>query len=260
MLVDRHPAGRFCWTDLAAHDRDAALAFYTALFGWRAVDARYGDAPDEVYTMLHHPSGPVAAALYAMDDAQKAMGIPSSWLTYVSVDDAGAAAARVREAGGQVIADAFEVMDYGRMALAQDPAGATLGLWEARAHAGAGIVEEAGAVGWNELTTPDPDAAKSFYGAVFGWTADDASLPGYTSFVLDGARVAGMLRVSPEMGPVPAAWTPYVVVDDADAIAARVTAMGGTVVAGPSPVPPSSRWLLFRDPQGAHLHAVARGG
>ena len=98
------------------------------------------------------------------------------WTTYVWVDDADAAAARVSEAGGAVQAGPFDVFDAGRMAAVADPAGAPFCLWQPGRHRGAQIVNEPGSWSWSDLSSTDPDAAEAFYGAVFGWRADSVDM------------------------------------------------------------------------------------
>src|SRR4051795_10612898 len=111
-------------------------------------------------------------------------GQPPAWATYVATADADATADAVRGAGGQVLAPPFDVLDAGRMAMLADPAGAVLGVWQAGRHHGAQLANEPGSFCWNELATRDMDAAKRFYGAVFGWegmTGEYAGAP-YTEF------------------------------------------------------------------------------
>ena len=80
-------------------------------------------------------------------------------------------------------------------------------------------MSETGMFFWNELMTPDVEAAKAFYGRVFGWTARTERIPGgegdYTGFMQGEAPVGGALA-PPEPG-IPAHWMPYVRVEDADA-------------------------------------------
>ena len=59
------------------------------------------------------------------------------------------------------------------MAVLGDPEGAVFCVWQAKEHRGARIVNEPGSVNFNVLNTRDPEAAKRFYGAVFGWTTLD---------------------------------------------------------------------------------------
>lgn len=70
------------------------------------------------------------------------------WSTYLNVDNADEAIAKVTEAGGTVVMPAMDVMDSGRMAFVADPTGAVFGLWEAGTHTGAQLVNEHGSFGW----------------------------------------------------------------------------------------------------------------
>ncbi|GAA1966761.1 VOC family protein [Catenulispora subtropica] len=105
---------------------------------------------------------------------------------------------------------------------------------------------------WVDLGTSDVEAAKSFYGAVFGWTAetdDDPKTGGYTMFLLDGAPAAGVMPLmSPEQ---PVAWSTYVSVTDADATARKIGDAGGTVLVEPMDVSDVGRMAFFQDPTGA---------
>jgi uncharacterized protein len=57
-------------------------------------------------------------------------GVPSHWTPYVRVGDVEDTARRAGAAGGTVIVPPFAVSSLARIALIQDPGGATLGLWE----------------------------------------------------------------------------------------------------------------------------------
>ncbi len=103
-------------------------------------------------------------------------GQPCEWNTYVSVEDADATMAKVRDAGGTVMVEPMDVMGMGKMALFTDPTGAACGVWEPGTFVGAELVNEDGAFGWNELGTRDVAAARDFYGEVFGWTVDEQDM------------------------------------------------------------------------------------
>ncbi|MGH3087314.1 MAG: VOC family protein [Rubrobacteraceae bacterium] len=163
---DRYEPGTFCWVDLATTDPAAAKAFYGELFGWEAEDMPAGEAA--TYTMMEF-DGDTICGLYEMDDERKSQNAPPYWLSYISVEDAGEAAAKARELGGEVIEEAFDVMDSGRMAVISDPGGATVPLWQPKAHIGASRVNDTGCLAWNELQTRDHGSASSFYGNLFGW-------------------------------------------------------------------------------------------
>ena len=98
------------------------------------------------------------------------------WNTYIAVDDVDAAADRAEKAGGQVVMPPFDVMDAGRMTFVIDPTGAAIAFWQAKGHIGATVVNEAGAVIWNELLTDDGEAATAFYKAVAGLEAEQMDM------------------------------------------------------------------------------------
>lgn len=87
-----------------------------------------------------------------------------------------------------------------------------------------------GVPSWIDLRTPDPDAAEAFYGGLFGWSFEERLPPGvpgsYRIASVDGREV-GAVASSGD----PARWQTYVAVDDADAVAARVVALGGAATA-----------------------------
>src|SRR5918992_5274514 len=113
--------GTFSWIDLATSDAAAAKAFYTALFGWETEDTDAGRG--NVYTMCRL-GGDAVAGIFEMP------GVPPSWTSYVTVEEADAAAARASELGGTGLNDAFDVLDAGRMAMLRDPQGAVFAVWE----------------------------------------------------------------------------------------------------------------------------------
>ena len=108
------------------------------------------------------------------------------WNTYIWVESADETASKVRDAGGSVVMEPFDVMDAGRMAVFTDPEGAVFCVWQAKEHKGAQLVNEHGSLNFNGLNTRDLEGAKSFYGSVFGWQTLELpggvemwTLPGY---------------------------------------------------------------------------------
>ena len=119
------------------------------------------------------------------------------------VTDADQTAAKVRAAGGAVLAEPRDVGDDGRMGVFADPAGACSASGRP-AHRGAAIVNEHGSLTFNVLTTPDLDGAQAFYGPVFGWEilniggAPMWALAGYGDFLEQ--RTPGMRENMAQMG------------------------------------------------------------
>ncbi|MDQ3137972.1 MAG: VOC family protein [Gemmatimonadota bacterium] len=249
-LIDTYAPGTFCWADLGTPDAASATRFYTALFGWTAEDRPMG--PDASYTMLH-ADGRSVAALYV----QTAQHGPPHWLSYISVDSASDAAARARALGGTLLMEPFDVLDVGRMALVQDPAGAVAALWEPRRHAGAGVVGEASSMCWNELGTTDTARAGAFYCSLFGWATDEQPIgaSAYTTFSMDGAPRGGMIAIARSSGPVAPHWLVYFAVSDGPGTIALAQSLGGSVRVPATHVAGVGTFSILADPQGA-LFAV----
>ena len=184
------------------------------------------------------------------------------WSTYIATDDADLVAGRVERAGGQVVVPPFEVFDRGRMAVFSDPAGASFSVWQPMAMPGGEVFNTPGAMAWNELVTPDPEGAKVFYELVFGWQPDDQVVGDmtYTGWRLGAQIVAGMMPPLGDGFPddLPAYWTVYFAVADADAAAARAAALGGSILVPPRDIP-TGRFAALRDPQGALFSVIDIG-
>jgi predicted enzyme related to lactoylglutathione lyase len=266
---DGYIPGVPCWVDTSQPDPEAAVAFYGGLFGWKLEDAMPPEAPGN-YFIARLGGGDVAAV------ASQAEGAPgaAAWNTYIWVQSADEAAAKVVEAGGRVVTDPFDVPEAGRMAVCTDPEGAAFCLWQAGRHRGAQIVNEPGSVSFNSLNTRDMDGAKSFYRSVFGWQTLDLGgagmwrLPGYGEFLeqsdpglrermTETGAPEGFADVVAALNPIaegqpdtPAHWSVTFAVDDADATAERATELGGSVVVPPFDAP-WVRMTVIADPQGA---------
>jgi hypothetical protein len=272
--LDRYIAGVPCWIDTNQPDPEAAVAFYRDLFGWDIEDV-----------MPHDMEGRYFIARLRGGDVAGIGGIPAgappvaAWNTYVWVESAEATAAKVSDAGGQILVEPFDVMDSGRTAVFGDPEGAVFAVWEPKRHRGATIVNEAGSLNFNNLNTHDADAAKSFYGAVFGWGtmpmgggAEAWTLPGYgdhLELLNPGTRermgemgapggfidvVATITPLPGDHGDVAPHWGVTFAVDDADATAEKAFALGGKILAAPFDAP-WVRMTVIADPQGASFIA-----
>jgi uncharacterized protein len=239
---ESYPAGTFCWADLGTSDAAAAKSFYMAVFGWEAVDAEAGEAG--VYTTFKL-EGQDVAALYEIGEEDRAALTPH-WSSYVSVADVDALAGRVRELGGEVLAEPFDVEQAGRMAVVRDPTGALLHLWQAREQPGAGRVNDAGCMVWNELASPDPARARDFFSELLGWAVEPEE-SGYGVITLDGARNGGM---RPLQDGEPTHWLVYFTVESCDDAIEAVRGAGGSLITGPHDTD-VGRVAAVADPQGA---------
>jgi uncharacterized protein len=235
--------GTFSWSELATSDPGAAKSFYTTLFAWE-----YEDNPipgGQVYSMATR-DGKQVAALFGSDQ-------PPHWNCYVTVDSADDAARRAAELGGTVIAEPFDVMELGRMAVFADPAGAALCVWEPTGHIGAGLVNTPGALTWNDLVTNDAGGAAEFYGRLFGWTAEEVPDGGGYRVIHNGERMNGGIMPIDPAGPAadtPPSWMPYFGHEDVDRVVAEIDGLGGVLFNGPVSMP-QGRIAVLGDPQRA---------
>jgi predicted enzyme related to lactoylglutathione lyase len=208
--------------------------------------------------------------MFTLKDKYVAAGSPpqeegsrSYWTTYLASDDADATAAKIRDAGGTLLREPFDVFDSGRMLVAQDPTGAVFAVWQAREHIGAQLANEPGSLTWNECRTPDAGAAEAFYRAVFGYGVTPMPMGGpepYRILEVDGRGVAGMAELSGEMAGIPAHWGVVFAVDDADAAAARAEELGARVVIPPTDIPEIGRFAALEDPVGAGFQVIRNAG
>ncbi|MEU6354843.1 VOC family protein [Streptomyces sp. NPDC047072] len=251
MKLDKPVTGGPCWTELGTNDLEAAKRFYTELFGWRPQTDPRQEAGG--YTVAHLGDAAVAALSPLYQEGQ-----PVAWNVSFAVTDADAAVAKVTAEGGAVLVSPMDIFDVGRFAVVVDPAGAAFQLWQPRAFAGAGLLNEPGALGWVELLTRAPERAVVFYTGLFGWSVNASEH--YTQWGIDGADFGGMVRMDEKFPPeVPPHWLPYFAVTDVDTTAATATEAGGTVLMEPTSVPGGPRIAVLRDPQGA-VFGVYRAG
>jgi len=250
--VDTHKPGAFCWVELCTADQNAAKNFYSSLFGWAANDNPMG--PNDFYTIFRL-QGRDAAAAYTLRPDQRSRGVPPHWMLYVAVDNADAAANRVLQLGGQVLAPAFDVMDAGRMAVLQDPTGAVFSVWQAKKNSGTGITGVPGTLCWSDLNTRDQGRARKFYSDLFGWKitddTDDDPPSGYVHIQNGEDFIGGILPPAYVPPHVPPHWMPYFLVSNCDASAAKAEELGATIYMEPKTLAEAGRFAVLADPQGA---------
>lgn len=218
------PPGTPCWADLTAPDVPAAAAFYTALLGWEIEES----GPEYGGYVMASVGGRSVAGIGVPQNP----GVPPVWTMYLASDDVDATGEAIGDAGGTVLVAPFDVGTLGRMLVATDPAGAAFGVWQAGGHHGFGVVNEPGAVTWEDLRSTDTDASQAFYTAVFGFGYEP--VPGapddYTTFALpDGEAMGGIGGMMGAPDGVPSHWLVYFAVADLAAAVATVREYGGQV-------------------------------
>ena len=262
-MVRTYPEGVPCWIDTEQADLPAAQHFYGELFGWTFEPATPPDAP--VPYVIARLDGRDVAGLAAGDERGVA------WNTYIAVDDADAAAERVRAAGGHLDADPADAGEGGRSALCRDPAGTPFRLWQARRRPGAQAVNEPGAWNFSDLHCEDAATVTAFYTEAFGWQVEQAAfgtmlrVPGYGDHL--EATIDPDIRVrqqgvsappgfedaigwlAPGEPVLPPHWHVTFTVADRDGCADTAERLGARVL--DVETTDWTREALIRDPQGA---------
>jgi predicted enzyme related to lactoylglutathione lyase len=239
--------GTFSWVDLTSTDQAAAKEFYSSLFGWEAQDSPVGEG---AYYSMMLVGGKHVCAIAPQPQQQREAGMPAMWNSYITVESADEAAERAKELGANVHAPPFDVMQAGRMAVIQDPQGAFFMVWEPRENIGAQLVNAPGALVWNELSSSDLEASSAFYGGLFGWQVApfEGSPEPYLSIKNGEANNGGMRE--PSAPGTPPHWLVYFGMEEIEAGLAKVSELGGTILAGPIDIQIAKIGVVM-DPQGA---------
>lgn len=244
------PAGTPTWTDLTSPDAEAARNFYQAIFGWSYdvggpefggyTTARLGDR-STVGFVGNQPDMPP---------------MPAAWGLYFATDEINEGVARAEALGAQTLYPAMAVGPFGSMATLTDPTGAQFSLWQAGMHVGWQMTNEPGAVAWFELYSPNAKAARDFYTALLGATADP--MPGGLEYYVlkhGDDMLAGIMQIDPAWGAMPAQWVNYFAVTNTDETVAKVIANGGKQMGGIDDSP-FGRIAALMDPFGAIFKIV----
>jgi predicted enzyme related to lactoylglutathione lyase len=256
---DDYEPGVPCWIDTLQPDPDAAMAFYAALFGWEFAGPGQmpGDPPGRYF--VARLRGRDVAGIGSQPAGE--WSPPSAWSTYVSVASADEAALAAVDAGGEVLVEPIDVLPAGRMAVVADPAGAPFCVWQPGERRGAQLLNEPGAWAMSHLSSPDPERAVAFYGALFGWTTEtfgegDSAitmfrLPGYVGGEPEQPVSREVVAtMSAAHGDGTPGWGVNLWDRDVDATAAKAVELGGRVLAAPFDTS-MSRMAVLADPHGA---------
>lgn len=245
---DSHQPGAFCFVESGSTGIESSIRFYEGVFGWEADQRALPHGGTYVRFLMR---GGSVAGMYAVEAGDDMMGVPSHWLSYVAVVDARVTLDKAVALGATAFGDVVEVPGLVTVAEFSDPAGAVCGLWQPGTHIGARYVAEPGALTWNDLSTPDPIAAASFYCRLFDWTLDTVELPSssYHVFRSGDSLRGGMMGTSANGADQPS-WRAHIGVADLDAATTKVIELGGHIDDDAIQVPGMGRRAIVNDPAG----------
>jgi len=249
------PIGAPCWMDLLTSEVARAREFYTRLFGWSA-----GEAAEQFggYFMFMRDGAPVAGCM------PKVPGMPGAdladtWSVYLSAADTKSTVEAALAHGASLREGPMDIADLGVEAIVDDPSGARVGAWQAKAFPGTSVFGEPGWPAYFELLTRDYPGSVAFYRDVFGW--DGRVVSDTAEFRLtalqDGTETIAGIMDGSQFLPAGAAgsWGIYIKVPDTDAALATITELGGTVTQ-PAQDTPYGRLAGAADPTGARFKLV----
>ena len=247
---ESHIQGTPSWVDLTTDNLAESKAFYSHVLGWDFTEVPFGGVSYTMATL----DGRRVAGLMQQNQEQIDHGPPPRWNTYLAVDDATKTIELVSGAGGQALMPPVELMDSGSMAAMADRSGTQVGLWQAGTHTGTQVVDELGALVWNELVTDDVPAVVAFFGSLFGWTTSEIETPvgPYTIFSVDGNPAGGIRQRAHDQ--IETHWETYFSVASIDDMLGVVGKTDG-LIDEPSDIG-FAKVAAVRDPQGAVFYAM----
>jgi predicted enzyme related to lactoylglutathione lyase len=251
MTTGARSVGDFCWINILTPEPDRAREFFASLLGWT-----YAEIPGMGHRV--QVGGHDIGGLFDLAGPGTPPGTPPGIGVMVRVENADAMVACINALGGTA-KPAFDIGPQGRMADCLDPNGANIDIWQPNQSSGMQADStEHGVPSWFETMTTDTAVATKYYTELFGWTADVSDMGGiqYTTFKLGDKFVAGMMKITDDMGPIPPHWGVYFTVRNADQAAANAEKLGGTVFIPAQDIPGTGRFCGLISPQGVRFYAI----
>jgi len=254
MAMGTRAPGEFCWINMLTPGPDSARAFFGKVLGWT-----YAPIPDLGHRI--QVGGHDIGGLFDLEGPSTPAGTPPLIGVMVKVDSADSAVEKVASLGGKA-KPAFDIMDQGRMAVCFDPNGSEFDVWEPKAMHGTDVDSSLhGAPSWFETLTTDVARASAFYRGLFGWTPEAMTPPAeglinYTVFKQGHAPVAGMLKITPQMGNMPPHWATYFTVSDAAETVREAVDLGARICMAMKEAPGVGRFCGITSPQGVVFYVI----
>jgi uncharacterized protein len=239
------PTGRFVWFEYVSKDASKVQPFFGELFHWKTKQEKMPSGPYTMITLGDRRLG-------GFDSPTPGVPEAAHWLPYLQVANAREVASKVKSLGGKIVKEPVQLGEMATMSVVLDPFGAPFALWQPNNPQGTGDYTSAdGAFIWNELYTPDPDKAVSFYKSIGGFEHEqmkgERTGPArYDILNSDGKGRAGIMK----MEGVPPQWMPYVMVANPDQTVEQAKRLGGTAKHPPETLEGVGRLAVIADPLG----------
>lgn len=255
--------GSHIWYELMTTHPDGARRFYEAVVPGLKIGGRLPG--DQDYRMINRSDGGMLGGVLGLTEEMRSRGAKPIWMGYVGVDDVDGTIAQIEAKGGKALMPAFDI-SQGRIAMVADPQGNAFYVMkpvppesDPKHESDVFSTDQEQRVSWNELSTPDPVAARQFYGDLFGWTSDDFMPMGefgeYRFFDHQGTRIGAVSGLVPG---APQGWRYYIRVPSILKAVEAAKAGGGTIAMGPMEVPGGDHIIIGHDPQGAEFALVGK--
>lgn len=256
----------FCWYDLMTSDADGAADFYSKVVGWKLSAPDPQSAMD--YRMILRSDGGANGGVLQLTEAMCQGGARPAWVPYLAIPEIDAALSAIEADGGRALMPRTDIAE-GSFAMVTDPQGVPFYLMQPRppggrpdAQSDAFKVDGVQHARWNELATPDPSGAKTFYARHFGFEFNNAmpmgELGDYDFIDFDGQSLGAIMPLMDSARPP--SWLVYFGVPSATAAKIAIEQAGGTVMMGPHEVPGGEWVVVATDPSGAAFGVVGPKG
>ncbi len=245
--------GKFVWADLFTSNPAVARTFYTGLFGWTSRAIERNGHPYYVLSNGDRPIAGIAPLTLRFKAASQ-----GRWVRFISVPDVPGAVRQVTAAGGRIVFPARDLPQRGAQAVLSDQEGALIGVIHSSSGDPGEYMAEPGDWVWEELFSANPAAASKSYRALFSYQIEpDGRISRQDAFIIaSGGYARASLAQLPQRPGVYPAWLSFVRVGNLDAAITRAIALGGRVLAKPTPPHPDSRMAILADPLGAAIGIV----
>ncbi len=244
---NEHHGGKLAFAELVTPDLVASERFYGSLFGWSFQNINAGPG----FFGQASLGGRTVAGIF---ERPLPTGRRPAWVSFLATGDVDKTDALAVQNGAKVLLQPRSLANLGQISVLTDPEGAVFATMASSSGDPPDQLADPGEWIWSSLVTTAPDTDAAFYKTVFGYDVFDLPGPQDAHHLILASD--GYARAS--VNPIPAGWTNtrsrwigYVRVDDATAMAARVTALGGRVVQPPHMDRHGGQIALVADPAGA---------